>query len=81
MLWTEFRFLELTQIMRLDPAEVEFAALLSRARKGAQHMTDADWAMLESRLCTSHGGAALQSFVDKQMLIPPQVGAGLTRLR
>ena len=70
MLWSEFRFLELTKIMRLDPEEVAFAELLSRARRGWQHLTDADWLLLESRMCVNHCNAPV-AFVDKQQVRPP----------
>ena len=69
-LWPEFRFLELTQIMRLDPEEVEFAGLLSRARKGWQRLTDADWVLLESRVCANHC-AQCERFEDIMMVRPP----------
>ena len=69
-LWGEFHFLELTTIMRLDEDEREFAELLSRARRGWQHLTEHDWALLESRVCTNHC-AQCESFEDVQMLRPP----------
>ena len=71
-LWSEFKFLELTQIMRLDDEEIEFAGLLSRARKGWQHLTDDDWTLLETRLCSSHcPPAECVPYTDVMRVRPP----------
>ena len=70
VLWGLFRMFELTQLVRLDEDEVEFAALLRRARKGWEKLTADDWRLLESRVCTNHC-AAVEPFLDVMMLRPP----------
>lgn len=52
--WSQFRYVELTEIMRTDADEYAFADMLSRARLGWEHLTAADWQMLESRVCANH---------------------------
>ena len=69
-LWSEFKFLELTQVVRTDAAEARFAELLLRARRGWQHLNDEDWQLLESRVCANHC-AACESFTDVMRVRPP----------
>ena len=49
---------------------MEFAELLTRARKGWQALSERDWQLLESRVCTNHCGQC-EAFEDVQMLRPP----------
>lgn len=69
-LWPEFKFAELSEICRVDPAEVEFTALLSRARRGHQHLTVRDKELLRSRLCRNHCSSCCR-FHDVMQLRPP----------
>lgn len=53
-MWSEFKLAELTEICRVRPEEVEFTALLSRARRGYKHFTPRDIELLRSRECKNH---------------------------
>ena len=64
MLWSRFRFFELTELVRIDPDEVEFGQLLSRVRTawtgtapdGSPHAAffEQDVKLLGPRLCSEH---------------------------
>tara|TARA_B100000795_G_scaffold61231_1_gene41073 strand:+ start:2140 stop:2631 length:492 start_codon:yes stop_codon:yes gene_type:complete len=53
-MWSEFKLAELTDICRVRPEEIEFTALLSRARRGYKHLTTRDVELLRSRECKNH---------------------------
>ena len=64
MLWSLFRFFELTELVRIDPDEVAFGQLLSRVRTawtgaapdGSSHAAffEQDVELLRTRLCSEH---------------------------
>ena len=86
ILWGYFRFIELTESCRTDATEVEFAALLSRARIGwagvDNAVREADEALLKTRLCTEHcacnddGVRLLEPFDDVERLKVAPPGGG-----
>jgi hypothetical protein len=86
ILWGYFRFVELTESCRTDATEVEFAALLSRARIGwagvDNAVREADEALLKTRLCTEHcacnddGVRLLEPFDDVERLKVAPPGGG-----
>ena len=81
LLWSRFSFLELTEIVRVNPDAYRFAQLLSRARTAwtgigpdgvphAAHRAD-DLALLQTRLCSTHCAShKLQPFLDVQRVRP-----------
>ena len=70
-MWCEFKLAELTDICRVLPEEVEFTALLSRARRGHKHLTERDVQLLRSRECRNHNAAACRCFKDVMKLRRP----------
>ena len=85
VLWSRFKFLELTEIVRVNGdnhGAYRFAQLLSRARTAwtgvgpdgvpHAHFRDEDVALLRTRLCCAHCPAAeLLSFRDVQRVRMP----------
>ena len=53
---------------------MEFTALLSRARRGYQHLTEADKALLRSRLCSNHCNHCIR-FKDVMRIRPAGAAA------
>ena len=82
VLWSQFKLVELHEIVRVDPTEYRFAQLLSRARTawrgtaadGTPHeiYRAEDEALLRSRVCQAHGTQdELVRFRDVQRVRPP----------